>query len=124
MYDHLYASVSRPPTPIPSSSTGSYHEPEVICNRFLPTNFRQDLATQEHRFNLRVEHTLWWAEEHEDYSDTSSAPTVWLFSQLPLNSYHSKDDSARDTPPESPAPSHSSIASSISGASQEQEESL
>ncbi len=126
-YDHLYASVSRPPTPIPSSSTGSYHEPEVIRNRFLPTTFRQDLARQEQQFQLRAEQTLRWAEDHEDYSDgdsNSPAPTVWLFSQLPLDSYHSEDDSARDTPPESPAPSNSSIASSISGASQEQEESL
>ncbi len=126
MYDHLYTSASRPPTPIPSSLSGSYHEPEVIRNCFLPTTFRQDLAAQEHRFNLRAEQTLRWAEEHKDYSDSdaSSVLTVWLFSQLPLNSYHSEDNSARDTPTESPAPSNSSIASSISGASQEQEESL
>ena len=95
-----------------------------LHNHFAPTTFHQELATQEHWFNLRAEQTLQWAEEHEDDSDTSSVPTVWLFSQLPLDSYHSEDDSARDTPPESPAPSHSSIALSISGASQEQEESL
>jgi len=122
-YNHLYAAASRPPTPIPSSSTGSYYKPEVIHNHFAPTTYHQDLAAQEHRFDLRAEQTHLWAEEYED-SDTSSVPTVWLFSQLPLDSYHSEDNSARDTPPQSPTPSHSSIASSISGVLQEQEEPL
>ncbi len=122
-YDHLYAAASRPLTPIPSSSSDSYYKPEVIHNRFAPTTYRQDLAAQEHQFNLRAEQTHRWAEEYED-SNTSSVLTVWLFSQLPLDLYHSEDNSARDTPPQSPAPSNSSITSSISGASQEQEEPL
>ncbi len=122
-YNHLYAAVLRPPTPIPSSLTGSYYKPEVIRNCFAPITYHQDLAAQEHWFNLRAEQTCLWAEEYED-SDTSSVPTVWLFSQLPLDSYHSEDNSARDTPPQSPTPSHLSITSSISGASQEQEEPL
>src|SRR6267378_284767 len=59
-----------------------------------------------------------WAEEHEETpSETEAIPDVWLFAQLPYNSYHSENDSAHSTPPVSPVPSHSSIQSSIRSAS-------
>src|SRR6267378_963615 len=59
-----------------------------------------------------------WAEEHEETpSEAEAISDVWLFAQLPYESYHSEDDSARSTPPISPVPSHSSIQSSIRSAS-------
>ncbi len=59
-----------------------------------------------------------WAEEHEETpSEAEAIPDVWLFAQLPYDTYHSGSDSARSTPPASPVPSHSSIQSSIRSAS-------
>src|SRR6266404_219014 len=59
-----------------------------------------------------------WAEEHEETpSEAEAISDIWLFAQLPYESYHSEDDSVRATPPTSPAPSHSSIQSSIRSAS-------
>src|SRR6266404_1866233 len=59
-----------------------------------------------------------WAEEHEETpSEAEAISDVWLFAQLPYESYHSEDNSARSTPPVSLVPSHSSIQSSIRSAS-------
>ncbi len=67
------------------------------------------------------DHWRWWVEEYKETpSEAEAISDIWLFAQLPYDSYHSEDDSARFTPPVSPTLSHSSIASSISGASQGQ----
>jgi len=64
------------------------------------------------------DHWRRWTEEHEETpSEAEAIPDIWLFAQLPYDSYHSEDDSARSTPPTSPVPSHSSIQSSIRSAS-------
>ncbi len=54
-------------------------------------------------------HSLYY--EPSDHS--SDVPVVWLFDQLPYTSYHSEDDSATSSIPSSPAPSTSSIQSSV-----------
>src|SRR6266404_2566705 len=50
---------------------------------------------------------------YEPSEHLSDVPVVWLFDQLPYTSYHSEDDSAAPSVPSSPAPSASSIQSSI-----------
>src|SRR6266404_5371194 len=54
-------------------------------------------------------HSLYY-EPSEHLSDV---PVVWLFDQLLYTSYHSEDDSAASSVPSSPAPSASSIQSSV-----------
>src|SRR6266404_286963 len=50
---------------------------------------------------------------YEPSEHSSDVPVVWLFDQLPYTSYHSEDNSAASSVPSSPAPSTSSIQSSV-----------
>src|SRR6266404_1064430 len=50
---------------------------------------------------------------YEPSEHLSDVPVVWLFDQLPYTSYHSEDNSAASSVPSLPAPSASSIQSSV-----------
>src|SRR6266404_4416094 len=86
--------------------------------RFAPVTHDQRLVTHQYFYRNPENEALVASPSisssyYEPSEHLSDVPVVWLFNQLPYTSYHSEDDSAASSVPSSPAPSASSIQSSV-----------
>ncbi len=84
------------------------HDQHLIARQYFYCNPENEALVASPSPSIS-NHSLYY--EPSDHS--SDIPVVWLFDQLPYTSYHSEDDSAASSVPSSPAPSTSSIQSSV-----------